>query len=467
MSKIVFQNLYNQSPAFMQTLALNAYALRIHKERYGRKYDRVRRELAETQYFSRDKIEEYQDLRLARLVQHAYRTVPYYRDLFDRHGISPKDIQSKDDLYKVPVLTREDVRSSRNRLISDEYRPQDLVHGHTSGTTGSPLDFFWDVNTCVYTNGVDWRQKNWAGINYGDRIAVLLGRAIVPIKARRPPFWRMNYLHNQLWLSSFHLREENLPHYVEKLRSYRPAAIEGYPSTVYILARYLLSKNITLPVTAVLTSSETLYPVQRTAIEAAFCCKVFDFYGLAERVLFATECSQHAGRHVNFEYGIVEVVDENNRPVREGHPGFVVGTSLQNFGMPFIRYRTSDVSSIKSRRCACGRDMALMEEVTTKAEDIVVTRDGRMISPSVLTHPFKPLDNIEKSQILQEDVDRIVIRIVRRPGYADSDTDKLLGAFRERVGADMRVDIEFVNDIPTTSSGKFRWVISKVPLPLG
>jgi phenylacetate-CoA ligase len=466
MANAFFQKLYSQSPVFVQTLAFNAYALRIHKERYGEKYDRVRRELGETQYYSRERMEEYQNRRLVQLVQHAYQTVPYYRDLFDRHGLTSKDIQSKDDIHKIPVLTRDAVRSNRNRLISDKYRPQDLVHGHTSGTTGSPLDFFWDINTCVYTNGVDWRQKNWAGINYGDRIAVLLGRTIVPIDSKRPPFWRMNYLHNQLWLSSFHLREESLHYYVEKLKSYRPAAIEGYPSTVYILARYLLSRNLTLPVKAVLTSSETLYPVQRAAMEAAFGCKVFDFYGLAERVVFATECDQHTGRHLNFEYGLVEIVDDKNRQLPAGRSGFVVSTSLQNFGMPFIRYRTSDVTSIKFRTCTCGREMPLMEEVTTKAEDIVVTPDGRMISPSVLTHPFKPLDTIEKSQILQEDIDRLVIRIVRRPGYTDSDTEKLLHAFRERIGPDVRVDVEFVDDIPRTSSGKFRWVISTVPLPI-
>jgi phenylacetate-CoA ligase len=191
---------------------------------------------------------------------------------------------------------------------------------------------------------------------------------------------------------------------------------------------------------------------------------VFDFYGLAERVLFATECEAHSGRHLNFEYGLTEIVDGTDHPVKNGKMGVVVSTSLQNLGMPFIRYKTSDVSQIRNQFCSCGRHMLLLDDITTKAEDIVVTPDGRMISPSVLTHPFKPMHNIEKSQIIQEEMNHIIIKIVKRPGYSENDTQTLLASFKERVGNDMDIMIEFVDDIPTTKSGKFRWVISKVPL---
>ena len=457
-------HLYNISPEFIQTLMLNAYALTIHSERYGSKFKDVQAELDKTQHFDLEEIYRYQESRLKNLIRHAYHTVPYYRESFDRIRLKPEDIKSKDDLYKVPVLTRDDVRENLHKLLSADYKKKDLVLGHTSGTTGSPLEFYWDINTCVYTNGVDWRQKQWAGVKYGDSIAVLLGRMIVPASSTKPPFWRMNYLHNQLWLSSFHMTIDNLRHYLDKLIKFNPVAIEGYPSTVYILARYMVANNFSLPLTAVFTSSETLYPIQRETIEKAFNCKVFDFYGLAERVIFATECEAHSGRHLNFEYGLTEIVDSADHSVEDGKTGIVVSTSLQNFGMPFIRYKTSDVSRIVKNYCSCGRNMPLFDDVTTKAEDIVVTSDGRMISPSVLTHPFKPMHNIEKSQIIQEDIKQIVIKIVKRPDYSENDTQTLLTSFKERVGSDMDVRIEFVDDIPATKSGKFRWVISKVPL---
>ncbi len=292
----ILQRIYNSSPVFIQNLMLNGYAFKIYKERYGSKFKKVMAELEKTQHYSQEEIDHYQSIRLIKLIQHAYATVPYYRELFDQVRLRPEDIRSKKDLTKIPVLTREDVRNHSSKLISQSYKLNQLVHGHTSGTTGSPLDFYWDINTCVYTNAVDWRQKNWAGVKYGDPIAVLLGRMIVPITNSSPPFWRMNYLHNQLWFSSFHMSEENLKCYIDKLKRFKPVAFEGYPSTVYILARYLASKNSTFPLKAVFTSSETLFPIQKEVIEKTFECKIYDFYGMAERVLFATECEAHHGR---------------------------------------------------------------------------------------------------------------------------------------------------------------------------
>ena len=123
------------------------------------------------------------------------------------------------------------------------------------------------------------------------------------------------------------------------------------------------------------------------------------------------------GHHLCEEYGITEFLDEDGQPVPAGREGFLVGTTLHNLGMPLLRYRTSDRSALKTAPCPCGRPLPLMEDVTTKAEDLLRLSDGRLISPSVLTHPFKPLDCIEASQLVQTDLDRLVIRLVPTPAY--------------------------------------------------
>jgi phenylacetate-CoA ligase len=452
------------SPSIIQTALLNAYAARIHLERFGHKFEKICTELQGNEFLNYGDLLEYQNIRLRPLIKHAYETVPYYRKIMTERRLKPDDISTVDDLQKLPILTREDVRNHQRDLISKTTNRRKLVPGHTSGTTGSPLEFYWDQNMCLYNNAVDWRQKNWAGLIYGEPYAVLLGRTIVPRETNHPPFWRMNYLHKQLWLSSFHMSDDNLFHYVKKLEAYQPKALEGYPSTVYILAKYLESKGQTLPLKSVLTSSETLLPIQRETIERSFECKVFDFYGMAERVIFATECEKHEGHHLNVDYGITEVLNDAGEAVETGNPGWLVGTSLHNYAMPFIRYKTSDVSGVRKHACSCGRQFPLMDEVTTKAEDIVVTRDGRYISPSVLTHPFKPLHTIKMSQIIQEDLDSLCIKIVRGDDYSDKDTETLLSAFKDRVGPSMKVRVEFVDSLERTSGGKFKWVISKVPL---
>lgn len=461
-----FQKIYDAAPSWLQSILLNLYAYQIHRERYGKSFKRAFDELQKTQWFTPEQIKQYQFARLKALISHAYNTVPYYHSRYDEQGVHPEDIKELSDIAKLPLITREDVREAGSDLISSRYSPSTLIHGHTSGTTGSPLSFFWDKQTCVYNNAVDWRQKLWAGVNYGDRLALFLGRTIVPTDKTEPPFWQQDRIHNMLWMSSFHLSEKYLLHYLKKLCQYKPVAIEGYPSTVYILARYLKAAKKTLPVKAVFTSSETLLPLQRTVIEERFEAPVFDFYGMAERVAFATQCAEAHEYHLNFEFAINEIVDGNGNAVQEGCEGYLVGTSLLNYGMPFIRYKTNDVTAIKSGQCLCGRYMPRFKGVTTKNEDIVVTQEGKLISSSVLTHPFKPLEAVQESQILQEQIDYLKIKIVRREGYSDNDTKHLIAALRERVGPSMRIELEFVENIPRTPSGKFRWVISKVELPL-
>ncbi|VAW80307.1 hypothetical protein MNBD_GAMMA12-2373, partial [hydrothermal vent metagenome] len=329
--------------------------------------------------------------------------------------------------------------------------------------TGTPLKVLWDQNTCIYTNAVDWRQKAWAGVNYRDKIALLLGRPVVSTRRIKKPFWQMNHIHNQLWMSSFHLSDDNIIYYIEKLSSYKPVAIEGYPSTLYILAEYMNRNNIVLPVKAAFSSSETLLDFQREEIEKAFSCELYDFYGLAERTVFATECKYHDGKHLNHEYGFTEIVNDADLRVETGEKGYLVSTSLQNYGMPLIRYKTTDITQFKANTCSCGRHMPRIENISTKAEDIVVTPDGKMISASILTHPFKMVNGINKSQIIQEQLDRISLKLVTDDRFNKDEENSLLENFRYRVGNNIEINIEFVNDIPRTKSGKYRWVISKVP----
>jgi phenylacetate-CoA ligase len=147
-----------------------------------------------------------------------------------------------------------------------------------------------------------------------------------------------------------------------------------------------------------------------------------------------------------------------------GGEGYLVGTSLHNLGMPLLRYRTSDRSALKAVPCACGRPLPLMEDVATKAEDLLRLKDGRLISPSVLTHPFKPLDAIEASQLIQTDLDRLLIRLVPTRAYRQAHADHLVRELKARLGEEMRIDIELTDKLPRTANGKFKWVISEVDL---
>ena len=459
--------LYNAVPAWGQDLLLTGYSAMLDRQRYGGRFQEFRELLSRSEWWSTAELEAYQDDRLRRVVAHAYETVPYYRRRFDELRLKPADIRTHADLPKLPLLTRDTIRSQFDELRSRTVPRKEMQTGHTSGTTGTPLTVGYDHDTVWMNYAVFDRHYRWTGATLargGSRIAVARGNVIVPLTRRNPPFWRLNRWHNQLLLSSFHLSKDTLPLYFEKLAQFGPEVMDGYPSTLYVLAKYLQSRGETFPVKAAVTSSETLYDFQRETIEESFCCKVFDYYALAERMTFSGECATHHSHHLAMEFGITEVVDAAGTPVAPGTVGSLAGTTLHNFAMPLIRYVSSDQTAILPGACGCGRSLEVMASVTTKAEDVLTLKDGRLISPSVLTHPFKPLTCIEGSQIVQTAPDHVLIRIVPGADYEPTLSTHLIDEFKHRLGDDVRIEVEMVNRLETSKNGKFKWVISKVPL---
>jgi len=459
------KRIYDRLPAGAQNLLLGAFHLKLDRQRYGARFRAAVAELARTEWTSAEALRDYQDLRLREIVRHAATNVPFYARRFAEYGVDVTGFRGLDDLSRLPVLTRQDITANFDALVATNRNRSELAIGHTSGTTGTPLEVFHDAPVTAMTYALLDRQYRWAGLRLGrngDRVAVMRGNVIVPIGQSRPPYWRINTVHRQLLMSSFHLSDDNLPGYVDAIRRFGAVAIDGYPSTIYVLARFVLRHGLSLPMRAIVTSSETLYPFQREAIESAFGCRVFDYFAAAERVVFATECDAHEGHHVSAEYGVVEFVDAAGAPVPHGETGAMLGTSLHNYGMPLIRYRCNDNSAYRRASCSCGRALPLMEDVSTKAEDIIALADGRMISPSVLTHPFKPMHSVEESQIVQEDYGHIVIKVKPNARFTEEERLHLIREFGVRLGAAVKVEVEVVDRIPRTASGKFKWVVSKV-----
>jgi len=459
--------LYQKSPGFFQNLMVTGYGLKIYRREYGRKFKLALDEFDARQWRSREEIIEYQNDKLRRLIKHAYENIPYYRNIMTARKLQPADISKVEDLAKLPIITREDVRINKSEMIARNFKPSQLIKGYTSGTTGSPLELVWDSEICHIKTVVDWRQKRIAGIAPGDKMAFFLGRSLVPLERKRPPFWRHNFVLNHLFCSSWHLSNDTLPAYFDKLARFKPRAVEGYPSTMYILAKYLVEQKRTFPLAAAFTSSETLLPHHRETIEKAFACRLFDFYGMAERVAFATECDLHDGKHINMDFSVFEVIANDDKPAASGKMGRIVATGLHNWAMPLIRYKTSDVTILRGSPCKCGRGFDLMENVTTKDEDIVSTKDGRYISSSIINALTHHLTSIVEHQVIQDDLEHVRMLIVKKPEFLESDGKFLEENLKKTLGPGMKVKLEYVEKIPRTAGGKFRWVISKVPLKIG
>jgi phenylacetate-CoA ligase len=461
------ERLYDRLPVGIQNAVVSRYGRTILKERFGPEFERWSEFLERSERFGRDELGAYQDERLRETVRHAYETVPYYRGLFDALRLKPSDIAGRADLPKLPILSREVVAREGERLLSTALRHRDIVRTTTSGTTNNPLPVFWDHTIAVLNNACLWRSRRWAGFEFGRPYATLMGRLIVPGSRRRPPFWRLNAPWNQLLLSPIHLTEETAPLYLAAMRERRVEALETYPSFAYVLARYAESEGEHLPLRAVFTTGEPLLALQRAVIEERFQCRVFDAYGQAERVVFSSECEEHCGHHLYEEYGITELVDGDGNPVADGALGRIVATGLHNRAMPLLRYALGDVTSRTGSACRCGRELALFGGVTTKSEDIIVTADGRMLPATIMTGFFSEIRGTLKTQIVQESPDEIIVKLVVGDGFSLGEQALLERNLRQRLGPDMKIMFERVDDIPLSPRGKFRWVVSTVPLRWG
>ena len=419
--------------------------------RRGRLFHRLLSELEQSEKYSYEHLVEYQNQLLRRVIKHAYKTVPYYRELFNNLGINPGGIETVEDLKILPLLRKDEVRGREKEFVSKAVKIK--FEGYTSGTTGTPLIVFRDLFSINFENAAIWRQWRWAGFDFNDRRATLRGDLVVPIERKRPPFWQYIPPERQLLMSSYHLSDDTIPYYLEALRRFKPAAIQAYPSSVYRLARFMDEYGEEpIPVKAVFTSSETLFEYQSETIEKYF-GKIFDFYGNAERVAFIGMC-EFGTYHYHMDYSIIEFL-----PI--GDDLFeIVGTTLHNRAMPLIRYVTGDRVRLSSKSCSCGRAFPVIESLEGRQDDYIITPSGRWIGRLDLA--FKGVPCILESQIIQEAVDWVRVLIVPIGPFSYDNENLLLKRLRERLGSEIRITLEHVEKIPRPKSGKYKLVISKL-----
>ncbi|NLE77829.1 MAG: phenylacetate--CoA ligase family protein [Chloroflexi bacterium] len=423
-------------------------------------------ELETSQWWPPERIRELQWAKLQRLLAHAYANVPYYRRRMDEAGVAPTDIRDWPDLARLPISEKDDLRAAGPEQTRDQgVELARLLPYASSGSTGEPFRYGITKAEKAQRWAIVFRYWGWAGLWPGVRYVNVTGGAPGAFKGR-PLLRRVEQAATRVMeLSAFELYEGNAAAYVERIRRFRPWAVRGYASTMDYLARHLQAQGQTLPVGAVLTLGETLYPQQRQVIQAAFGCPVYDAYG-GEAMEAAAQCPQQAGGqggyHINAESILVEVVDDAGRPLPPGRPGQLVLTNLDNYAMPFIRYNIQDVGALSAERCPCGRGLPVLESVEGRLTDTLVTPAGKVLVVHFFTLLLMRAEGIDHYQVVQERPERMVLRLVPNAHYNEAEEARLLAEVRRYVGPDVQVAVERVAEIPLTRTGKRRFFVSHV-----
>jgi phenylacetate-CoA ligase len=446
---------YLQLPAPVKNVAAAVQGYRLLRWRYGKRFRALVPELAAREQWDEERWRAHQLGELRVLLARAITHVPYYRETYGRLGIRAEDVRSLDDLARLPVLAKDEVRRTPERFLADDVNPARLIEEHTSGSTGSPTRLWWSVETSQTNYAfVEARIRNWAGVRWGDRWAMLGGHVVVPVQRRRPPYWIWSFPYRQLYMSIYHISPATAPAYAEALSRQRVRYVYGYASALYALASCLGPGALShLGLAAVFSNGEPLYPHYRTAIEAAFGARVYDTFSSTELVFLASECAERR-MHISPDFGLLETLENDA----------LVATGLLNHDMPLIRYQTGDrVVLAGGEQCACGRRMPLVKELLGRSNDLIITPDGRRVYLN-MTAVGKWAQHIREFQVAQDRRDHVTLRVVSGDGYTPDDGRHIQERLQERLGVEVHVELQEVAEIQRSAAGKFRAVISTVTL---
>ena len=414
--------------------------------------------LNKTQWLSADELEKIQLNRLQKLVRHCYKTVPYYHQLMDNLVIRPDDIKSLEDIKKFPVLDKKDVLDAGDSIISTKYPKCLVTVGLTGGTTGTPLSLPRNLFAVGNEHAFVRRQWDWAGIKFVDNIACLSGRVIADPNKTVGKFYAYDPFMRELILSTYHLSRETAKQYAQAIIKYKVKAIVGYTSSICFFAKACMDMGIDIKLKAALTTSETINNEMRETISMAFGCRVFDFYGAAERACYIYTCS--AGNyHIIPEYGYTELVPADDGV--ENKYG-IIATGFWNWALPLIRYNTNDTLIKSNKICSCGRAFAVVDSISGRTGDVIRTPSGKEYAPTLLARVAKGANNLLLSQIIQDGMDHLTVLYVPNDKFSDKDLKDFEEHMHQHLPDEMGIDFESVSKIEKTKSGKINFLVSKI-----
>lgn len=387
-------------------------------------------------------------------MKYAYMNVPFYHKLFDAYNVKPADINTINDLKKIPVVTRKDVQQNFGNIISRKISAERCVKHKTSGTAGIPIAVLLDSTAEKFRWAVSFRQFLECGGRLRDKQVQLRGHEapIIPDSKGKPFYEYIGFLRTE-WIAV----RGRIPGFATLfLEEYRPDVMVGYPSLFEMLSE--MTRNKIKP-RIIFCTGEVLTGHCRDKIRSAFGARIIDSYGCTEVGDIAWECPEEdIGYHINADTVLVEFIKDGEN-VAPGEEGEIVLTNLFNYAMPLIRYDIGDVGVPSDEQCTCGRTLPLMQLLKGRSDDFIILPDGKKLSPMCIKENFI---EVSEYRIVQEKRDLIVVWLKMHEEHKDASVTWCVSALRKVIGETVRIKTRVVNEIPRDDSGKLRRIISKV-----
>lgn len=455
--------IYNNLPPTLQNTAISAYGMFWKNRRFGGIFEQEYTGFKDREHFTSNQWIEYQTIKLRDLLQHAYLHVPYYKKVLKQSGWNIDALKRFElhQLATLPFLDKSTLRAEGTTSLVSVVPEKGGTFLSSSGTTGTPTKILYShaMHQRVFA-AYESRVRNWAGVNRLMKRASIGGRRILPDADAKPPYYRINYAEKQIYLSAYHISAQTARNYVDGIRKFGAEYMTGYTMSNYILARFLEHGNIEAPeMKALVLSSEKLTPEMRATFTKVYGCKTFDGWSGVENCGLISE-NEFGQLLISPDVGIIEILNNNNEPVKPGETGHVVCTGFLNYDQPLIRYRIGDrVTLANEQHTLCGRNMTVISDIEGRIEDIISGPDGRQM---VRFHGiFVDLHSVIEAQLIQHTLHDYEIKVATSGTLDPSDKSIMIKRMQSQLG-NITVIFTEVSHIPRGANGKFKAVISQV-----
>jgi len=412
--------------------------------------------------WTEQQLKKHQWQALQNILNHAFVNTTFYANHWAKVGItSVNDIKNMADFARLPVVTKTDIAEHYHAIVAKKYNQN--IKKSTGGSTGQPLRFELDNESNTRREAVMWRGYGWLGAGLGQKTLYLWGADIgqaSSLKTLKNMLYHRFY--NRKMLNSFAMNINNMNTYIDQINTYKPTALVSYVNPLVELAKFMIKHKLAVfsPQT-ILTGAEPLYEHQRTLIEQAFNCPVYNTFGCREFMLIAAECQQHKKLHMNSDHLVVETINDNGQAVIE-ESGDLVITDLFNYGMPLIRYINGDKATLVKTQCACGNPLPLMKSIDGRKLDMIKTPSGKTIPGELFPHLFKEFSHINRFQVKQTRLNQLEINLIVTEDFSAQDQAKMTQEINKYSNNELALIFNIVDDIPLTPSGKHRVTICEV-----
>lgn len=403
---------------------------------------------------TRDEIASHQLARIRAICDIAARETEFYADRFRNAGIKNPAQITLDELRKIPLLTRDDLRDQAARIMNSRFAPHELRESATGGTTDAPVRIYMDWACLYHRRAATIAFDRWFGYEPGNRVAYLWGAAqdfqhLHTWKGRL----RNALLNRARFYPASQLDETTMHSYYEDLRSFCPVLLQAYPSALEVFSRFMVRNHLSLTIPAVCCTAESLSPEQKQIIGKAFGRAPYDWYGSRECGRVATEKPGHQGLHVN-AYGLyVELV--GNFQFESVSYGSIVITDLWNEGFPLIRYDTRDLGTFVTQPSVGGGDLPRLATIAGRAIDCFMNSRGQWVRGTA-NGILGGCHHVKQIQVTQVGIREFEIILVPDAGYTPSSEAMLRQALDSLMDEQCRVTIVKVEQVPAEPSGKRR-----------